>query len=249
MCCFSGPVKSVSGTQIFARPAEQGRELLAYAMTVDTANPLAMILPLPVPPGSPEGALRFIDLKGYPSLFDDLEALFPRPPSKGEGASRSLAAAAPLPQLEVVDVGDFEASFVPALKDFARLDARFRLSDAVWKKLPQYRDWGFAVFKLKAGAKTVHPMAFEFPRRDPDKLFFPTVHVHDGKVHEKAHFDHALYCQFPDFSRHPPAPWEESPAPAGRSVDADRSKGLVDKDTHVYRRRIYGNQKNQDTVV
>ena len=37
-------------------------------------------------------------------------------------------------------------------------------------------------------------MAFDFPRA-AKKLFFPTVHIHDGKVHDKADFDHALYCQ------------------------------------------------------
>ncbi len=34
-------------------------------------------------------------------------------------------------------------------------------------------------------------MAFEFPHRDPTRLFFPTVHVHDGRVHARAEFDRA----------------------------------------------------------
>jgi len=46
--------------------------------------------------------------------------------------------------------------------------------------LPIYEDFGFAVFKLRAGLKRIHSMALEFPRRDPKSLFFPTVHVHDG---------------------------------------------------------------------
>ena len=42
-------------------------------------------------------------------------------------------------------------------------------------------------------------MAFSFPRHDPDRLFFPTVHIHDGHVYSVAQFDHSLYYQ-PDDS-------------------------------------------------
>src|SRR5207248_7445223 len=95
--------------------------------------------------------------------------------------------------LNVVDVGSFEASFVPTIPDFERLDERFRLPTGTWDQLPQYKQYGFTVFKLKPGAKVIHPMAFEFPRAAPARLFFPTVHIHDGKVHDTATFDHALY--------------------------------------------------------
>ncbi len=50
MCCFSRPVISVSQTRIFARSAEQGRQLLIYQMALNANQDLAMILPLPVPP-------------------------------------------------------------------------------------------------------------------------------------------------------------------------------------------------------
>jgi len=99
------------------------------------------------------------------------------------------------PTLQVHEVGSFEASFVPTLNDFDRLDSRFRLPEQIWHQLPIYEDYAFAVFKLKPGAKQIHPMAFEFPRRNIDQMFFPTVHIHDGKVDVKAHFDHSLYCQ------------------------------------------------------
>ena len=140
--------------------------------------------------------------------------------------------------------------FVPAIKDFARLDRQFRLPDGVWEKLPQYKEFGFAVFKLKKPAEDmqqVHPMAFEFPRADRSVLFFPTVHIHDGKVHADADFDHMLYLQ-PTGGR-PPRNWEESPQPAGMFMDVKKSEGLIAADEHVYRRRIGGRQKNQDTLV
>ena len=44
MCCFSGPVKSVSATNIFARMSESGRQFVIYSMTLNMAKPLAMVL-------------------------------------------------------------------------------------------------------------------------------------------------------------------------------------------------------------
>lgn len=246
MCCFSGRVEDVSGTNIFARAGEGGRQLLAYQMTVSMKEPVAMILPLPVPAGAAEKALRWIDLKQAAELFTELGYLFEGPPKGASEGSRSTRSQG---MLEVVDVGDFEASFVPALKDFSRLDARFRLSDAVWKKLPQYADWGFAVFKLKPEAKKVHPMGFEFPRRDPGKLFFPTVHIHDGEVHAKAKFDHRLYFQHPGDEPPQAKGWEESRQLAKLWVRTEKTAGLVLPDQHVHRRVIRGNQKNEDVLV
>jgi len=248
MCCFSGRVESVTNTNIFARSAENGRQFLVYAMTMSAKEDLAMILPLPVPKGSAEDAVRFISLKDYPDFFKDLNAGFPEPPGlraeglKDDAIPRSKS-------LKVVEVGHFEASFVPTVKDFDRLDARFRLPDATWEKLPAYREFGFAVFKLKKGEKDVHPMAFEFPRADPKKLFFPTVHLHDGLVHPRARFDHALFCQ----SRHdeslPLRNWEESPRVAIQFVKVDKTHGIVDMHRHCYRRVIRGDAKNEDVLL
>src|SRR5439155_23215329 len=57
MCCFSRPVQSVSATNIFARPADNGRQWLAYSMTLKAKEDLAMVLPLPVQAGSGEKAV------------------------------------------------------------------------------------------------------------------------------------------------------------------------------------------------
>jgi hypothetical protein len=250
MCCFSGAVQSVTGTNIFARGVDKGRQLLAYSMTLSATDPVAMILPLPVPPGPPENAVRWIDLKGYPDFFKDLKLLFPDPPTRGMrsfGSDESWGNAKPL---AVASVGDFEASFVPTLKDFSRLDARFRLADAVWKKLPQYASYGFAVFKLKAGVtNTVHPMAFEFPRRDPKKLFFPTVHVHDGAVHATARFDHSLYLQADEGHPEPIKAWRESEQLAKARVKTDAARALIAPDAHVYLRVLRGELKNEDQLI
>src|SRR5947208_3461722 len=73
MCVFSKSVISVSGTNIFARSTGNGRQLLVYSMTLNAKEELAMILPIPVRPGSGENAVRFINLKDYPDFFVDLK--------------------------------------------------------------------------------------------------------------------------------------------------------------------------------
>jgi hypothetical protein len=252
MCCFSGRVERVSGTRIFARAAADGAQYLVYELTLSARDPVAMILPLPVPPGSPEHAVRFIDLSGYRDFFTDLERGFPEPVGLGGPLLRAAAPQFLAQSLRVVEVGDFEASFVPTVADFARLDARFRLPDTAWDALPGYRDYGFAVFKLKPGARAIHPMAFAFPRRDRSRLFFPTVHVHDGAVHEGAHFDHSIYCQLDaaaegGFTR---PTWRLSDGAAQafmRRVAAE--PGLVDLERRAFRCQLHGMYRNEDVWV
>lgn len=249
MCCFSRPVTSVSSTQIFARADGAARQFLVYSMVYQAAEDLAMVLPLPVPAGSPEDAVRFIDLHGYPSFFEDLHAGFPEEVTRSLSNSRSRAipAAAPAP-LAVVQVGSFEASFVPGVRDFARLDARFRLPERAFTKLPAYQRYGFAVFKLKRSATSVHPMAFSFPSAEPGRLFFPTVHIHDGDFSSHAHFDHRLYCQVGGDHRRV-AEFRESPQLAKSFMRVSESRGLIDGAAHCYLRELVGTRKNADTYV
>src|SRR5215831_13727288 len=159
MCCFSQPVISVSGTNIFARPDADGRQLLVYSMTINARNDLAMILPLPVKTPAGEKDVKCTDLKEYPEFFSDMEVGFQQPTKSLRASTLSAASAAPSDRLEVVQVSSFEASFVPTQKDFSRLDKRFQIPIDTWKKLSAYDDYGFAVFKLKPGEMKVHPMA------------------------------------------------------------------------------------------
>jgi hypothetical protein len=245
MCCFSGNVSSVGATRIFARGAGADRQYLAYSMHYEAAGDLAMILPLPTPPGAPEDAVRFIDLSGYAEFFTDLERGFP------VRLTRAFQGAPQAQSLKVYSVGSFEASFVPRQADFARLDARFRLPERVWGDLPVYRDYGFAVFKLKPGAHEVHPMAFEFPRRDARRLFFPTVHVHHGAVESVAEFDHTLYCQRAGRERDWQISARELAAaaaelPAREFVDVLRAQGLIDADAPAQKLTVRGRLRNED---
>ncbi|HZN39672.1 MAG TPA: hypothetical protein VFD82_12760 [Planctomycetota bacterium] len=246
MCCFSRPVKNVAATNIFARSGTKERQFLVYEMKIAADEDLAMILPIPVPRQSAEDAVRFLNLSDYAGFFKDMAAGFPASRSLDDQKGPRGEAAKPL---AVVEVGSFEASFVPSIADFARLDERFRLPAGTWEALPAYKDYGFAVFKLKQGKKQIHPMAFEFPRRDEKRLFFPTVHVHDGKVHGKADFDHALYLQKREGESLNVLGWRESPKLAGSFLKVDRTAGLVDGERHVYLKEIRGPQKNEDVLV
>lgn len=270
MCCFSRPVKYVSSTSIFARRSAPSRQVLAYSMSLEATEELAMILPLPVPPGSPEDAVRFLDLSGYPSFFKDLDAAFR---VEEQAVSDGFAPQGPsrhAPPLAVHEVGDFVASFVPRIADFSRLDSRFRLDDAVWKKLPRYGDYGFAVFQLKgfgggwwarltrkASQKNFHPMAFDFPTRAPEHLFFPTVHVHDGEVHPAARFDHSLYAQAPrerlvGCASEPggaeQTAWQRG-ASAHQHLRTEASRGVVVAEDALFKLVLTGEQTNADRWV
>ncbi|MCP3143595.1 hypothetical protein [Pyxidicoccus xibeiensis] len=253
MCCFSRSVESVSDTNIFARDDQGVDQFLVYSMRFSAKEDLAMVLPLPVPRGTGEDAVRFINLEKYPSFFNDMAA--------GFSASRVLRGApqnaprAPMSApLRVVKVGGFEASFVPTVADFERLDARFRLPAGTWERLPEYRDLGFAVFKLRKEAHSVHPMAFRFPRREPERLFFPTVHIHDGKVRKEARFDHSLYCQ-PGSNKQDRldearlGPWQGTPEEASTFMKTPLAQGIVNPAESCYRLRLNGVRKNEDTRV
>lgn len=248
MCIFSAIVSSVADTRIFARGSARDLQFLVYSMEYEAVSDLAMILPLPTPPSPDEDAVRFIDLSGYPRFFEDLASGFPVRVSRSIGAQCAFGAT-----LRVHDVGSFDASFVPTHGDFGRLDGRFRLPEQTWHALPLYQDYAFAVFRLKPGAKRVHPMAFEFPRRNPGELFFPTVHVHDGSVASKADFDHSLYFQGGWMQ----PGWKISsadfdgtqPLVARRFMDVELAQGILDPDTVVQMQRVHGVHSNRDVVL
>lgn len=258
MCCFSRPVPFVGGTRVFARGLADGSQALVYAMDVELAEPLAMVLPLPVPEAPGEDAVRFVDLSAYPRFFDDLDAAFPpdyatMPQAKGPVRRN----APPAQTLAVHAVGDFVASFVPTRADFARLDPRFRLPERVWDALPAYADYGFVVCELapkkrglfgSASRQRVHPMAFTFPRREQDALFFPTLHVHDGEVTPTARFDHMLFCQT-DGVLDATLGWMRSDGALGARMDTTRALGILDGERDARRASLFGELDNGDVVL
>lgn len=248
MCCFSKPVKAVADTCIFARPGQAGRQFLVYSMRIDASEDLAMVLPIPVTAKPMEGDVRFFNFEEYPEFFDDLAAMYPRPRAAG-GVRTPETADEALKLLPKISVGSYEASFVPTVHDFERLDPAFRMPPDAWTAIPQYLEYSFAVFKLKPGVKKIHPMAFDFPRRNPAELFFPTVHIHDGEVHELADFDHMLFMQLGAEGSAPMEGWFESSQHANSKVSTEKTHGFVLPEAHVYRRKMVGNFPNRDILI
>ena len=258
MCCFS-PLQlsawqrllgrpaavQVAETHIFARHVAPGQQALIYAMSLSTPAEVAMILPLPVSPGSGEDAVRFVSLAHMSDIFTQLDRAFPAWQDLAPRSQSILPKSRSRPRLEVHRVGQFDASYVPSAQDFDRLDPRFRLPVEVWGALPAVRDYGFAVFKLRPAPRRtpIHPMALVFPTRAPERLFFPTVHIHDGAVHAEAAFDHLLYAQHDGAAQG----WEPAEARLATVADVEAAGGLLDGQQPLYRRRLAGMLPNQDT--
>lgn len=246
MCCFTGKVEEVTNTRIFARLGAQGNQVIIYQMALNAPQDVAMVLPVPVKQGTGDDAVKFFDFSKYTAVFTDLGEMFET--NLTYGGPFAAAAEPSHATLQVHSVGAYDASFVPTIADFQRLDPRFRLPEGVWEKLPGYADYGFAVFKLKPGKAEVHPMAFSFPRAQADTLFFPTLHIHDGKVHRKETFDHTLYLQGPgaDLARRG---WQESSELAVTRVKCGLTHGMIRPERHIYRQVMRGVYDNGDVVV
>lgn len=246
MCCFSQAVSHVGMTRIFARLLDAQTQVLVYQMQVEAAVPVAMVLPLPMREGA-EG-FAFLDLSRTKDFFDQVHRLYPVAQTRSDGFGLfggAVPASAPLP---VESVGDFVASLVPTIADFARLDPQFQIAPEVWAGLPAYATYGFAVFQLKPGRIEPQPMALRFPTALPGQLFFPTVHIHDGSHLPQAHFDHTLYAQAAAV-RAGFADWEESPGILKGVVSMGEHPQVIDLAGHCYRRTVVGVLPNDDIIV
>jgi hypothetical protein len=230
-------------------------------MSYKAQQPTAMILPLPTELKAREDSIKFIALDGYQDFFDDLASGFPAVQQLSigcaENGSKSVRAA---DDLQVYEVGEFVASFVPTLDDFSRLDSQFVIPNSTWAKLPQYLDYGFAVFQLKALSGKPHPMAFEFASRWNDQVFFPTVHIHDGEVHEQDHFDHRLYLQHAGFDsvvgsyvepfrRDRATGFVRSKDPAMKFCNVGNAQGILVPDLLLHRLDLSGMLPNEDQLI
>ena len=257
MCCFSGAVEHVADTKIFARLTGSGSQFLVYEMTYKSQQPTAMILPLPTALPALEDSVRFIALDGYRDFFVDLAGAFPSVAGIGCGVSPSINTSI---DLQVHEVGDFIASFVPSIDDFARLDPQFAIPKSTWEKIPRYSDYGFAVFQLKELSGRPHPMAFEFKTRWSDRVFFPTVHIHDGEVHTHENFDHMLFLQHAGFDS-VVGPYVQafatdhatgfirSKAAATKFSSISKAQGILEPHLLLHRMDLAGTLPNEDQLI
>jgi hypothetical protein len=261
MCCFAQRVKNVANTRIFCRLTDRGSQFLVYQMDYESAVPNAMILPIPTQLPATEDQIQFLNLEAYATFFSDLESGYPQLQNKKlimpSTSSRTSVDSAPL---KVHSVGSFVASFVPTIDDFDRLDPQFVIPRSSWEKIPIYHDYGFAVFQLKSLHGRIHPIALEFPTRMPDQVFFPTVHIHDGEVHQQEHFDHTLYLQDDRWDsrvskydgpekRDPSTGFVRSQKVAKHFMKPGLAQNVVSPDLLVHRRKFFGSYANHDRIV
>jgi hypothetical protein len=145
------------------------------------------------------------------------------------------------------------------MADFSRLDEVFTLPHATWAKIPQYRDYGFAVFQLAEGALKPHPMAFDFESENR-KLYFPTMHIHHGEVHPTEEFDHVLYLQHAgidsEVSGYQNCEAADQATGLIRSeriaqefAKIDEARGILIGNLLVHKKIIRGNHENADTEI
>lgn len=238
MACFSGRVDQVTDTKVFARLVPPDRQVLIYELKLAADRPVAMVLPVPIPTGAGEDAVRFVSLEAYPNLFDDLEKAFPA--LRRRAVTEGLSRLRPVDTLQVHEVGAFVASFVPSIHDFDRIDAKFRIPTAPLEQIPEYDGWGYVVFQLTihpGWLTRIHPMAFEFTTRNPDQLYLPLLHADDGSVRSTQWYAHRLYAQGKVVES-----WDSAPS-LGGVVDLERAAGLV-LDAPTWRRAMNGERPN-----
>jgi hypothetical protein len=231
MSAFSGNLQLVSNTRIFARP-ENGQEFLAYQFDFAADGPIALTMPLPTPPGTTADAVKFTDLSGYPEFFVDMEKGFPYARDV-TGANRKMRAGTP---------NAYEGFFYPTLQDLSGLEEDLRIPDEVWSQLVEYNDFGFAVVKISPDVHPFYPLALQFPMRNPNLLYFPTLHIRNGQAPEEVNFDHDLFCQ----AR---AGWLRTYDIASSFMDIDRANGVIDPGERVSRMTVQGMHPNSDILV
>lgn len=246
MGIFSTPVRVASTFNLFAR-ASADLQLLACNFRYEADTPFALFLPLPTPPETPASAVRFINLSGYDEFFSDMRRGFPdltRDTGKQSFTDRLLEKVRDWLDLDTTQI---EFAFFPNRTVLADMREHWPVSDAVWMALDPYAECGLVGLKLEAGANRLPPVAFEFPRRNPDELTFPTAH--NLPQASAAMLRHALYAQTSKRSlqwRISISAEDERPLRAREFVKTDRTLGLIDPDQPIVSRRLVGTANNVD---
>jgi len=206
MCIISPPeVEEVSRTKIWIAPVIKDNklsQLTVYSNTVETNNPVAMILPFPI---TEPKDFEFVDFSDYTSLFHDLNKLFPtlsRARSMGFATANSfdLDDAEPLP---VTQVGNYKASVAFSLADLKRLKFDvFNFTPDVVELMSTYysKGYGFVVCILDQ-SKEYHPFGYIHSMREDGRYFVPTRHYHHKDTVDNADWDHEIYVMNCDYSQ------------------------------------------------
>lgn len=92
-------------------------------------------------------------------------------------------------------------------------------------------------------------MAFWFSTLEPDSLFFPTVHVHHGKLRRFASFDHILYGQGSVQKQRGLKCAEKGFHEYHKSRIDNKTTGIVLGDEGLFKRKIRGFCRNCDIRI
>lgn len=217
MAIFSAPPRTIGPTRLFAR-LRGAHQLTVFQMTLTVDEPIIVALPVPVQPGE-AGGVRLISMGSYPFFFTDLSTAF----------------------------GDTGASPEPSGDDsprFAPNAAEAGLPPAFLRCWPGYASYGYVAFVAQPGEASLL-VAFSFPTRHPDTLYFPTLHF-AGEAAAEVPFDCAMFAQ-PGPNRVLDPWWEPSSGPARGFMR--RSRGIVDAYRLCFRGQLQGAQPNGDRLV
>ena len=88
--------------------------------------------------------------------------------------------------------------------------------------------------------------AFVQMNTELEQLYFPTVHLHDGRFHKRESFDHALYYQHPRVGQ--PGGTHNGDMVAELMPSRDYAS-LVSLQRPLLRRTLRGKLANQDTWI
>lgn len=218
MAIFSAPPRAIGPTRMFAR-LRGAHQLTVFQITLTVDEPTVVALPIPIRDGG-AGDVRLISMGSYPFFFADLSTAFGGSPASpepsGDDAPRFAAAAG--------DVG-LPLSFL--------------------QHWPGYESYGYVAFVAQGPAPASLLVAFSFPTRHPNNLYFPTLHF-AGAPAPAVDFDCEMFAQ-PGPNRVLDPWWQPSSGPARGFMR--RSRGIVDAYRLCFRGALQGSQPNGDRLV
>ena len=171
-----------------------------------SVNPVAMILPIPLPRNSRTGVvsdhsdIRMVDVSKCETLFDDLDAVFPQNHYGTRSFAQTLSVQSKnsIESLAVKRSGSYRYSVVPSLSDFDKLRKDVFNVDVSHVKnlLSDHYKKQFAFLVCIIDKSAVYsPIAYIHPSNGRF-LFVPTLHKHGDDDHvdsQTSDWDHSIY--------------------------------------------------------
>eukprot|EP01128_Nolandella_sp_AFSM9_P009118 TRINITY_DN5756_c0_g1_i1.p1 TRINITY_DN5756_c0_g1~~TRINITY_DN5756_c0_g1_i1.p1 ORF type:complete len:285 (-),score=44.64 TRINITY_DN5756_c0_g1_i1:87-941(-) len=280
MCIFNTKVGVVRSTKILVAATAKGRQVTVYENAVSVVggntrkpgqygkkaaleeqvreerNNNAMILPCPLTEGSD---IIPLNLSRDSFSFANLDKGFPEKPQLRSNARGSTNSFSFEKKLEVVQIGAYSVSIAKSLVDLSRIDTGvFKVNESI---LPALRErysvrFGFVICAFNPANKIEpHPIGYVHDPPESKNLFVPTLHIHDGKVHQKENFDQNIYSVNTDEqSGQSPADLEKAyKTKPQKSVKAELKSKILNKDitkiNNIRRMSVQGKKENVNYIL